>query len=161
MTSQALSQALANRRAGYSLPGRFYNDAAVFEKYGVQPASIPDYLALVGDAADGFPGIAGWGAKSAATVLARHAHLENIPPDPAQLGLAGARGIKLAATFHKQREAALLFRRLATLRDDVPIKESIADLEWHGAQPQLRQLCTDLGEKTLAERVARWRENAS
>ena len=64
-----------------------YNDAAVFEKYGVRPASIPDYLALVGDSADGYPGVAGWGAKSAATVLARYAHLESIPKDPAELGL--------------------------------------------------------------------------
>lgn len=134
-----------------------YNDAAVFEKYGVRPASIPDYLALVGDAADGYPGIPGWGAKSAATVLARFEHLEAIPKDGAQLGLGAARGQRLSDTLQSQMTDALLFRRLSTLRHDVPLRESVADLEWRGARPELKQICQQLGEKTLPDRITRWR----
>lgn len=134
-----------------------YNDAAVFEKYGVRPASIPDYLALVGDAADGYPGIPGWGAKSAATVLARFEHLEAIPKEAAQLGLGAARGQRLSDTLQAQMTDALLFRRLSTLRHDVPLHETVADLEWRGARPELKQICQQLGEKTLPDRVTRWR----
>jgi 5'-3' exonuclease len=129
----------------------------VFEKFGVRPASIPDYLALVGDAADGYPGIPGWGAKSAATVLARFEHLESIPKDGAQLGLGGARGQRLSDTLQAQMTDALLFRRLSTLRHDVPLRETVADLEWRGARPELKQICQQLGEKTLPDRVTRWR----
>jgi 5'-3' exonuclease len=134
-----------------------YNDAAVIDKYGVPPASIPDFLALVGDAADGYPGIAGWGAKSAATVLAQYGRLEKIPKDPAKLGLGAARGQRLSDALQSQMREALLFRTLSTLRDDVPITEEPADLEWRGAQPALRDLCKTLGEKTLPDRVTRWR----
>lgn len=133
-----------------------YNDAAVIEKYGVEPVSIPDYLALVGDAADGYPGVPGWGAKSAATVLARYKHLEAIPKEPAQLGLGAARGQKLAESLAAHSQEVLLYRRLSTLRDDVPLREKLADLEWCGARPALRSLCQQLGEKNLPDRITRW-----
>ena len=133
-----------------------YNHAAVIEKYGVEPASIPDYLALVGDTADGYPGVSGWGAKSAATVLARYKHLEAIPKDPAQLGLGAARGQKLTESLAAHHEDVLLYRRLSTLRDDVPISEKLSDLEWRGARPALRDLCVQLGEKNLPDRITRW-----
>ena len=113
-------------------------------------------LALVGDAADGYPGVPGWGAKSAATVLARYKHLEAIPKDPAQLGLGAARGQKLVESLAANQQEVLLFRRLSTLRDDVPLREKVADLEWQGAHPALRQLCQQLGEKNLPERITRW-----
>lgn len=134
-----------------------YDDAAVQEKYGVPPTSIPDYLALVGDAADGYPGIPGWGAKSAATVLARFGHIESIPRDPAQWGL-GARALKLSESLQANMQDALLFRTLSTLRTDVPLKEKPQDLEWRGATERLRSLCLELGDRKFAERVPRWRE---
>jgi 5'-3' exonuclease len=133
-----------------------YDAAAVQEKYGVPSASIPDYLALVGDAADGYPGIAGWGAKSAATVLAKFGHIENIPQDPAQWGL-GARALRLSESLHANMQDALLFRTLSTLRTDVPLKETLADLEWRGATERLRSLCLELGDKKFADRVPLWR----
>ena len=133
-----------------------YDEAAVQEKFGVLPASIPDYLALVGDAADGYPGIAGWGAKSAATVLARYAHIEAIPNNPSQWGLSAGRALRLAESLHAHPEDALLYRRLATLRQDVPLQENIADLEWRGAREQLRDVCHELGDKKFPERVTRW-----
>ena len=106
---------------------------AIIEKFGVEPESIPDYLALVGDTADGIPGLSRWGAKSAATVLARYRHIEEIPDDEAiwDVKVRGAKS--LAAVLREHREDALLYRRLATLRTDVPIEETLEDLEWHGA----------------------------
>lgn len=131
------------------------DEAGVVEKYGVRPASIPDWLALVGDAADGFPGIAGWGAKSAAAVLARFEHLEAIPADPQEWGL-GSRGARLAESLARSREEAFLFRRLATLRTDVPIQASLGDLEWRGAKEPLKEICDRLGDRKFPERVTRW-----
>ena len=104
-------------------------------KFGVPPASIPDWLALVGDSADGFPGIPGWGAKSAATVLARFGHLEAIPADPAELGLPAARAARLVESLRAGREDADLFLRLATLRLDVPLELGLSELEWRGVRP--------------------------
>lgn len=135
------------------------DETGVIEKYGVSPRSIPDWLALVGDTADGFPGIPGWGAKSAAAVLARCGHIEEIPADPQSLGLGAGRGKRLAESLALHREDAHLFRRLATLRHDVPIRETLADLEWKGAYPCLREVCAALGDNTLAERIPRWRED--
>jgi 5'-3' exonuclease len=132
-----------------------YDDAAVLEKYGVKPASIPDYLALVGDAADGYPGIAGWGAKSAAAVLARYEHLEAIPKDPSQWGL-GNRAVRLFESLRANWDEALLFRRLSTLRQDVPLKESLKDLEWRGAHERLRDVCAVLGSDKFCDRVPQW-----
>ena len=110
------------------------DEAGVIAKFGVPPASIPDYLALVGDSSDGFPGLQGWGAKSAAAVLAKYGHLEAIPDD-AKTWALNVRAGALAVTFKRDRELALLFRDLATLRTDVPVFESVDELEWHGPTP--------------------------
>src|SRR5690606_35437311 len=104
--------------------------AGVVEKFGVPPESIPDYLALVGDSADGFPGLPGWGAKSAAAVLARYGHLEDIPPAAGQWDVTVRGGAKLAATLQNQYEEALLFRRIATIEADAPVSGSVDELEW-------------------------------
>ena len=104
----------------------FFDEAGIVAKFGVPPASIPDYLALVGDAADGFPGLPGWGAKSAARVLERYGHLEAIPADPRDWNVAVASVTKLAQTLQRERARALLFRTLATLRTDIPL---FADVE--------------------------------
>jgi 5'-3' exonuclease len=137
-----------------------YDEAAVVTKFGVQPASIPDWLALVGDSADGFPGIAGWGAKSAAAVLRQYRHLEAIPDDARQWEhLPGARASRLAESLRVHRGQAFLYRQLATLRRDVPLTETIADLEWRGAVDRLRSLCQELGEGQLVERVNAWQRS--
>jgi 5'-3' exonuclease len=118
------------------------DEAAVVAKFGVPPASIPDYLALVGDSADGFPGLAGWGAKSAAAVLARFGHIDAIPEDHHAWGVDVVRAGSLAATLRRDREIARLFRELATLRTNVPVFESVDELEWRGptsALPALRR----------------------
>lgn len=138
-----------------------YDEAAVIEKYGVPPGSIPDWLALVGDSADGIPGILGWGAKSAAAVLYRYGHLENIPDDPLLWGLPASRAQRLAENLKSQKEAAYLYRQLATLRRDVPLKESLHDLEWRGVQGDFGELCAQLGDDDLAERAPAWTEKPS
>lgn len=108
------------------------DEQGVIEKYGVAPASIPDYLALVGDAADGYPGLPGWGAKSAAAVLRRFGRLEAIPDDWRTWSVNASRPGALAATLRAQWERALLFRDLATLRTDVPVFERVDQLRWNG-----------------------------
>jgi 5'-3' exonuclease len=132
------------------------DEAGVMEKYGVRPVSIPDWLALVGDSADGIPGISGWGAKSASTVLSRFEHIESIPADLEEWGLSKGRAMRLNESLTENREAALLYRRLATLRQDVPLKESLADLEWLGARERLKEFCARLGEEQIPKRVSRW-----
>ena len=107
------------------------DEAGVVARFGVPPASIPDYLALVGDAADGYPGLAGWGAKSAAAVLARFGHLEAIPSDARDWGVNAANPGRLALTLVRERDRAFLFRNLATLRTDIPLFESVEDLRWN------------------------------
>lgn len=137
------------------------DEDGVFRKFGVTPQSIPDYLALVGDAADGYPGIPGWGAKSAAGVLSKFAHLEGIPEDVRTWqiqGMGPGRAANLAASLEHHREEAFLFRKLATLRTDVPLAEKLSDLEWKGARTQLKKLCKELGDESIPERVTRWRE---
>ncbi len=129
------------------------DEAGVIGKFGVPPASIPDWLALVGDSADGFPGIPGWGAKSAATVLARYEHLGAIPDDPAELGLPAARAARLVESLRAGRDDAELFLRLATLRLDVPLEVDVAALEWRGVRPGFAELCAELGDEGLARRV--------
>ena len=109
------------------------DEAGVHQKFGVGPASIPDWLALVGDSADGYPGVPRWGAKSASAVLQAHPHLEEIPDDPRAWAVAVRGAATLAASLAEHHADALLFRRLATLRLDVPLAESLDDLRWRGA----------------------------
>jgi len=110
----------------------FFDEAGIVAKFGVLPESIPDYLALVGDAADGFPGLAGWGAKSAAAVLAKYRHLEAIPADPRDWQVNVASPGRLAQTLQRDRDHALLFRKLATLRTDIALFDDVESLRWHG-----------------------------
>jgi 5'-3' exonuclease len=133
-----------------------YDEAAVLAKFGVRPGSIPDWLALVGDAADGYPGLPGWGPKAAAAVLSRYEHLESIPEDHGRWGLGRARALRLAETLRAHQDDVLLYRRLATLRRDVPLQEQIQDLEWRGAQDRLKRLCHEVGDDRIPARVARW-----
>jgi len=134
------------------------DEEGVFRKFGVRPHSISDWLALVGDSADGYPGIPQWGEKSASTVLSRFDHLEAIPEDPGELGIPLARATRLVESLRAHRGEALLFRQLATLRTDVPIAQEITDLEWRGAKADLRAVCRALGDETLLRRIARWRD---
>jgi 5'-3' exonuclease len=130
------------------------DEEGVREKFGVSPESIPDYLALVGDAADGIPGIARWGAKSASMVLAKFLHLENIPNDHEEWGVHVRGGATLARNLCEQRDDAMLYRTLATLRTDAPTDESLDDLRWTGPdRPALEELCAELGERTLLDRI--------
>ncbi len=122
-------------------------------KFGVPPASIPDYLALVGDSADGFPGLPGWGAKSAATVLAAFGHLEAIPQDPAQWPLPVGRAAKLASVLREQWDLALLFRDIATVRPDLPLFDSVEALRWLGPTGDFAATCTLLNTPDLLERA--------
>jgi 5'-3' exonuclease len=133
------------------------NEKGVNEKFGVNPESIPDYLALVGDSADGYPGIQGWGAKSTATVLAKFKHIESIPKDPKKLPLGLGRATTLVENLQNNFDDALLFRELSTLRKDVPLKETLNDLKWLGAYPRLKKLCHELGDERIPERISRWR----
>ena len=133
------------------------DEKGVVEKFGVSPESIPDYLALVGDAADGFTGIKGWGAKSTATVLAKFKHIEAIPEDPEKLPLSLGRATTLINNLQENYDDALLFKELSTLRVDVPLKEKLSDLKWQGAHPRLKKLCKELGDERIPERVTKWR----
>lgn len=135
------------------------DEAGVIEKFGVLPESIPDYLGLVGDSADGFPGLRGWGAKSSATLLARYGHLENIPLEPERWDVKVRSAEKLAATLRADIGHALLYRFLAVLRRDVPLEEDLADLEWKGVPKRpFESLCEELGFNDLAQRPQRWQE---
>ena len=116
------------------------DEAGVVAKFGVPPVSIPDYLALVGDAADGYPGLPGWGAKSAAAVLARYGHLESIPADWRTWHVNAARPGALADTLAGERDRAFLFRALATLHTDISLFGSVDDLRWKGPTPAFAQL---------------------
>jgi 5'-3' exonuclease len=128
----------------------------VVEKFGVQPKSIPDWLALVGDSADGFPGVPKWGAKSAAAVLAAYEHLEAIPADAAEWRVPVRGSTALAASLIANRAEALLFRQLATLRTDVPLAESLDDLRWRGPDvPALAALAAQWGDDSILERAER------
>ena len=137
--------------------GGFRDEAAVFEKFGVYPESIPDWLALVGDSADGFPGLPGWGAKSAAAVLSHYRHLEQIPQSPGQWEITVRGAAKLCATLAEQFEDALLFRNLATLRTGIELGQP-ADWEWRGPLPGFEALCASIDAGDVAKRVARLRQ---
>jgi 5'-3' exonuclease len=118
-----------NRRAGVTL-----DEVAVTRKFGVSPASIPDYLALVGDAADGYPGLRGWGPKSSAAVLSKFSHLEAIPEDWGEWHVNAANAGALAQTLSSERDRAFLFRTLATLRTDIALFDDVDALRWGGPQ---------------------------
>ena len=136
---------------------KIIDEQGVVEKYGVSPVSIPDWLALVGDAADGIPGIPRWGATSSAKALSAYTHIDAIPDDPAawNFKVRGAEG--LAESLRSRRDDLALYRTLATLREDVPLKETLDDLEWHGARrTELQEMCQALGENGLLERVSRY-----
>jgi len=133
------------------------DENGVTEKFGVGPESIPDFLALVGDSADGYPGIQGWGEKSTSTVLAKYKHIELIPDDPNKLGLGPGRATTLLENLKNNYKDALLFRELSTLRTDVPLKETVSDLKWQGATPRLKKVCKELGSESILERIKIWR----
>jgi 5'-3' exonuclease len=132
---------------------RVINNDGVIAKFGVSPGSIPDYLALVGDNADGFPGLPGWGAKSAATVLAKFGHIEAIPDDPAHWGVAVRGALALAATLASTRDLAMLFKDLATLRTAIQIDASATSLCWHAPTPEFRPFAEYLGAPELADQA--------
>jgi 5'-3' exonuclease len=137
--------------------GRLYDEAGVRERFGVNPSSIPDYLALVGDTADGFPGLPGWGAKSAALVLSRYEHLDAIPDDVRDWDVSLRGSAKLAATLGAARDAASLFLDLATLRLDAEVGV-VDDWEWRGPTPELASWATRLGAENLLIRANRLAE---
>jgi 5'-3' exonuclease len=135
------------------------DEAGVVQKFGVSPASIPDWLALVGDDADGIPGVPRWGGKSASALLAFYGHLEGIPDREWEwkVSVQGAAG--LAASLREHREEVVLYRQLATLRTDVPLEEETEALRWSGARrDELVTLCSEIGDETIVDRVHRWRE---
>jgi 5'-3' exonuclease len=118
------------RRTGVTI-----DEAGVIAKFGVTPESIPDYLALVGDSADGYPGLPGWGAKSSASVLAKFIHIESIPASARDWHVNVMNSASLADTLSRERKLALLFRTLATLRSDIPLLDNVDRLKWTGPQP--------------------------
>ena len=121
-----------------------FDESGVIQKFGVPPASIPDYLALVGDSADGYPGLAGWGAKSSAAVLAKFLHIEEIPGDSREWHVNVSGANSLAATLNRERERALLFRTLATLRTDILLFDDVESLRWTGPTPEFAALAARL-----------------
>ena len=141
-----------NRRTRVTL-----DEAGVVKKFGVSPASIPDYLALVGDAADGYPGLPGWGAKSSAAILAKFVHLESIPLDSREWRVNAANASALADALSRERERALLFRTFATLRTDIALFNNVDQLRWNGPTPAFAALAARLdAARTEARRsVAR------
>lgn len=130
-----------------------YDEPAVIQKFGVSPESIPDYLALVGDSADGYPGLPGWGAKSAAAVLAKFRHLEAIPPDHGDWHVNASSAGALAATLRRDFELALLFRTLATLRTDIPLFRNVDELQWSGPTPEFPAIAERLEAAVTAKRA--------
>jgi len=137
-----------NRRTRVTL-----DEPGVVQKFGVSPKSIPDYLALVGDSADGYPGLRGWGAKSSAAVLAKYGHLESIPSDWREWHVNAVNAGALADTLIRERDRALLFRTLATLRTDLPLFKDVDELRWVGATAGFEELAARLdGAKTEARR---------
>jgi 5'-3' exonuclease len=129
------------------------DEAGVTAKFGVPPVSIPDYLALVGDSADGFPGLKGWGAKTAAAVLTRYGTIEAIPDAPGQWDVA-VRGVPaLAATLAAQRDLAMRFKELATLRTDPPVLGAVDELRWTGPTPEFERICAEIDARQFPGRA--------
>jgi len=129
------------------------DEAGITQKFGVPPESIPDYLALVGDSADGYPGLKGWGAKSSAAVLAKFRHLEAIPPDSKDWFVTASNASALAATLVREREQALLFRTLATLRTDIPLFENVDQLRWSGPTAEFDAIAERLDAAVIGKRA--------
>jgi 5'-3' exonuclease len=129
------------------------DEAGVVAKFGVKPESIPDYLAVVGDSADGFPGVAGWGVKAAAMVLSRYPHLEDIPKDWREWNASIRKARVLAEALFQAWDEALLFRTLATLRLDVPVFETVEDLRWKGPRENFEEWCQRMKAPGLLARV--------
>jgi 5'-3' exonuclease len=142
--------------------GSVMDEAGVIEKFGVPPASVPDWLALVGDSADGYPGLPGWGARTAATVLARYGHIDDIPDSATQWDptvRSKVRGAeRLAADLAVARPAALLFRTLATLRIDTDLVGTVDEWRWRGASPEFAAVSAEIGAPGLAQRARRLAE---
>jgi 5'-3' exonuclease len=135
------------------------DEAGVMAKFGVPPGAIPDWLALVGDSADGYPGVPGWGEKSAAAVLARYGTIDAIPEDASRWDIPVRGKDRLAACLRAAREEVALYRKLATLRTDVPLTESLADLEWRGApRGVFEAFCAEVGAAEVLPRIPRWRD---
>jgi 5'-3' exonuclease len=136
------------------------DEDGVWQRNGVAPPSIPDYLALVGDTADGIPGVPGFGAKSSSALLAHYGNVETIPDDPDKWEVKVRGAVRLAETLAGMREEVALYKHLATLVEDVPFEESLSDLEWRGVpRERCETLCLVLGSETLRERVHRWDES--
>jgi len=129
------------------------DEAGAKAKFGVGPGSIPDYLALVGDSADGYPGISGWGEKAAGSVLALYQHLENIPKDWSQWSPSIRRARPLSESLASAWDDALLFRKLATLRLDVPVFDSVDELRWLGPRPEFEKMCQEINGAALLGRA--------
>lgn len=136
------------------------DEAELRARRGIAPASIPDWLALVGDSADGIPGLPGFGEKAASALLARWERIEAIPAEPAAWGVDVRGAARLAATLGERKDDALLYRRLATLVEDVPLPETLEDLEWRGApREEFLRWCDAVGSRSLRDRPRRWRED--
>lgn len=134
------------------------DEAGVVEKFGVPPESVPDWLALVGDSADGIPGIPRWGEKAASTLLARFGRIEDIPDDPGRWDVQVRGAAALASSLAARRDDAALYKLLATLRTDVPLAQSLEDLEWKGAHRDgLVALCREIDDEDFVSRVPRFR----
>jgi 5'-3' exonuclease len=132
---------------------KLFDEADVIEKFGVPPRSIPDYLALVGDSADGYPGLPGWGSRSAAALLTRYGSLEQIPLDEAQWDVAVRGADKLRSTLQAEYELALLFKRLATLRTDAALFEDVDELRWRGPTLEFQAFCERIDAPRLLDRA--------
>jgi 5'-3' exonuclease len=139
--------------------GELRDEQGVWDRFGVAPRSIPDWLALVGDSADGFPGLAGWGKRSASAVLSHYGSLDEVPEEVSEWDPAVVRSVRgaarLASVLHQDMELAKLFRDLATLRVEPDVVGAVADLEWRGPTPVFERVCEELGEVALLERVSK------
>ena len=149
---------VANRIVTYNRrEQKILDEDAVVEKFGVHPESIPDYLALVGDTADGVPGLPGWGAKSASTVLARYSRLEMVPANVDDWEVRPRGAEKLAVTLRERQDDVYLYRELTTLRLDVPLTEELTDLKWRGVpQDAFMDFCDEMGFDADSIRVHLW-----
>jgi 5'-3' exonuclease len=131
----------------------WYDRAGVIEKFGVPPESIPDYLGVVGDSADGFPGLPGWGAKSAALILARYGHITDVPPEASEWDVDVRGAAKLALVLREHLDEALLFRRIATVDLDAPVSASVDELRWTGPKEGFADYCAAIGAERIAARA--------